>query len=134
LSLFSITTKFSFFSIAKIRHLNEKDELEILCKKNDDIYNYYYNSQDYKIEDKNFGKKNKNTQLILDFFDDNFKMKYLFKYIKNNPKYIFFFVLLLIILLLFIYYSLASCLKSCLCCVNFNYNFFCFSFCKKKTF
>ena len=134
LSLFSITTNFSLFSIAKIRHLNEKSELEILCKKNDDIYNYYYNSQDYKIEDKNFGKKNKNTQLILDFFDDNFKMKYLFKYIKNNPKYIFFFVLLLIILLLFIYYSLASCLKSCLCCVNFNYNFFCFSFCKNKRF
>ena len=79
-------------------------------------------------------KRIENTQLILDFLSDNFKLKYIFKYIKNNIKYIIFFILLIIIILLTIYYSIASFMKSCLCCLNINFNLFCFTFCKNKRF
>ncbi len=89
LTLYSITTKSFISSNTKIRVFAE-DGLENLCKKNKDLYNYYYKNEDYKISKKDFGKLNSNSQIILDFLSGDNKRKYILKYYLCCKKYVFF--------------------------------------------
>ena len=128
LALYSITSNTFGSPNGRFRQL--KDEgLENICKENEDIYNYYYKTEKYEIGDEDFGKIDDDSQIILDFIDDDFKSKYIFKYIWHTGKYVFFFILLIIIIILTIYYSIASCIR---CCTESCCNFFNFECCKNK--
>ena len=134
LTLYSITTKSFISSNTKIRVFAE-DGLENLCKKNKDLYNYYYKNEDYKISKKDFGKLNSNSQIILDFLSADNKRKYILKYCLCCKKYVLFSILLLIIIILTISYSFTSCVECCLkCCIDECFNFFSFSCCKNERF
>ena len=131
LSLFSIATRYLISEKGNLRFLEHEDGLEEICKINDDLYNYYYKNEDYKVIDKDFGELNDNSQIILDFINSDYNTEYIFKYIWHTGKYIFFFFLLIIIILLTIYYSFASCIR---CCTEKCCDFFSFSCCKNKRF
>ena len=134
LTLYSITTKSFISSNRKIRFFAE-DGLENLCKKNKDLYNYYYKNEDYKISKKDFGKLNSNSQIILDFLSADNKSKYILEYSLSCKKYVLFFILLLIIIILTISYSFTSCVECCLkCCIDECFNFFSCSCCKNERF
>lgn len=128
LSLYTIFSQVFNSSKNKLRYLAE-DGLEDLCKKNEDIYNYYYKGGDYEIIGENLGKINSKSQIILDFINNKFKIKYIFKYFFRTGTYVFFLLLLIIIIILTIYYSFASCIR---CCSEKCCDFFSFSCCKKK--
>ena len=130
LSLFLFVTNFFGQKNPKFRNLSD-DGLEKICKGNEDIYNYYYKSADYNITDKDFGKMNEASQIILDYITNDFNSKYIFDYIGKTGVYIFFLILLIIIIILTIYYSIASCIR---CCTEKCCDFFSFSFCKNPKF
>ena len=128
LSLYAILSQVLGTSKSKLRDLTE-DGLEELCKTNEDIYNYYYKTEDYNVYDRNFGKIDTKSQIILDFINDNFDTKYIFEYIFHTDVYVFFLILLVIIIILTIYYSIASCIR---CCTEKCCDLFSFTFCKNK--
>jgi len=128
ISLYAILSQVLDTSKSKLRDLAE-DGLEEICKTNEDIYNYYYKTEDYDVIDKNFGQINTKSQIILDFINDNFDTKYIFKYIFYTNIYVFFLIILIIIIILTIYYSIASCIR---CCTEKCCDLFSFSFCKNK--
>ena len=128
LAFYSISSNIFSSRNDKFRLL-EEDGLEKFCKENDDIYNYYYKSEKYEITEQDFGKIDSDSQIILDYINENFPTKYIFKYVWHTGKYVFFLILLIIILILTIYYSIATCFRCCFeCCCNF-FNFEC---CKNK--
>ena len=132
--ILSVITLFAFFSHAfnssggKLRNLID-DDLEEFCKENEDIYDYYYKSQEYKLTIEDFGEITKKSRIILDFIEDDFKIKYIFKYFGHCGKYIFFLILLILIIIVTIYYSFASCIR---CCTEKCCNIFSFECCKNK--
>lgn len=116
---------------SKLRLLEDDSGIKKICEENEELYNYYYKSQDYEITDKNFGKMNAASRIILDFLSGGFKTKYIFKYIWYTKVYVFFLILLIIIIILTIYYSIASCIR---CCTEKCCDFFSFACCKNKCF
>ena len=133
LTLFLSITNIFNHSNEKIRNLSDDtgEGLEKICKVNDDIYNYYYKTGEYKFSDEDFGKMNDASNIILDFLTNNFDTKYIFDYIWKTKKYVFFLILLIIIIILTIYYSIASCVR---CCTEKCCDFFSFSCCKNVCF
>ena len=131
LSLFSITTRYLISEGGNLRFLEQEDGLEEICKINEDLYNYYYKNEDYKVIEEDFGEINDNSQIILDFINSDFDTDYIFTYIWHTGKYVFFFILLIIIIVLTIYYSFASCIR---CCTEKCCDFFSFTCCKNKRF
>ena len=131
-SLYSISRNYFISPNNKLRILKE-DKKEGICKSNDDLYNYFYKNGKYEISaNQEYEKMDDNSQIVLDYIESDYKAKYIFKYIWYTGKYAFFFVLLLIIIILSLYYSIASCIRSCNeedCC-----NFFNFSCCKNRCF
>ena len=130
LAFYSISSNIFSSRNDKFRLL-EEDGLEKFCKENDDIYNYYYKSEKYEITEKDFGKIDSDSQIILDYINEDYDSKYIFQYIWHTGKYVFFLILLIIIIILTIYYSIASCIR---CCTESCCNFFNFECCKNKCF
>ena len=129
LALYSLSSQIIYHSKGKLRFLDEeKDNYDQICKENKDIYNYINKN---KSLNQDYGAIDDKSKIILDFLDDDFKTKYIFKYIWNIEIFTFFIILLFIIIILSIYYSIASCVKitkqNC-------FNFFDFLFCKNKCF
>ena len=83
LTLFLSITNIFNHSNEKIRNLSDDtgEGLEKICKVNDDIYNYYYKTGEYKFSDEDFGKMNDASNIILDFLTNDFDTKYIFDYI-----------------------------------------------------
>ena len=136
--IFSFLTMFIFISNVfrpsnnKFRNLLEaQDGIEDICKVNEDIYNYFYKTGEYKIVDGNFGKMDDASEIILNFLTEGFRFKYIFDYIWKTGKYVFFLILFIIIIIVTIYYSIASCVK---CCNENCCDFFCCSCCKNTCF
>ena len=128
LAFYSISSNIFSSRNDKFRLL-EEDGLEKFCKENDDIYNYYYKSEKYEITEQDFGKIDSDSQIILDYINEDFASKYIFQYIWHTGKYVFFLILLIIIIILTIYYSIATCIR---CCTESCCNFFNFECCKNK--
>ena len=137
--ILSVITLYAFFSHVfnssggKLRNLTD-DDLEDICKENEDLYDHYYKNQEYELTIKDFGKVTKKSRLILDFIDDDYNIKYVFQYLERCGKEIFFLVLLVLIIIVTIYYSIASCVRCCTdkCCNIFSFEC-CKSNCLKKT-
>ena len=109
----------------------DKDDLEKICKKYNDLYDYYYEDGDYKPTDIHFGKMSAGSNIILEFLNNNYNSKYIFKYLWYTNKYTAFYIILILIIIFTIYYNISSFIRFCSgkCC-----NFFSFSFCKNKYF
>ena len=128
ITLFAIISQYFTPLKTKLRFLDEENSLEYICTKISNIYNHYYNGDDYKFHEGNFDPNDKRSNLIIEFIENGYEAKYIFKYIWYTGVYIFFFVLLIAIIIMTIYYSIASCVKmskedcfdcfSCSCCKN----------------
>ena len=125
--IYSIITQFIISTKSNIRFLSDDDGVKEICEKNENLYNYYYQNDEYEVTNKDFGKIDRDSQIILDYINEDYNSKYIFKYIWYTGKYVFFLILLIIIIILAIYFSIASCVKHCKenCC-----DFFCCSCCK----
>ena len=131
-SLYFVAINLTGSSNKTLRILEEsEDGLEKICKENEDIYNYYYKTENYTVLEEDFGKMNDASQIILDILTEGFEAKYIFDYLAYVGKYIFFLILLILIIILTIYYSIASCIR---CCTEKCCDFFSFEFCKIKPF
>ena len=130
LALYSISTKFFISLSGKHRLLSDKNGLENICKENKDLYKFYYENGEYEIKEKDFGKMNDGSEIILKMINEGFDTKYIPKYILQTKKYFFFLILMIIIILLSMYYSCVSC--CCCCCKDKCCNFFNFSCCNNK--
>ena len=128
ITLFAMISQYFTPLKTKLRFLDEENSLEYICQKISNIYNHYYNGYDYKFHEGNFDQNDKRSNLIIEFIENGYEAKYIFKYIWYTGVYIFFFVLLIAIIIMTIYYSIASCVKmskedcfdcfSCSCCKN----------------
>ena len=131
LILFTIISQFFAPLKAKLRFLYEEDSLEDICMLSSEIYDYYYNGEEYSYRENNFDINDTRSNIIIDFIENDYETKYIFKYIWHTGVYVFFVVFLIAIVIMTIYYSIASCVKMC------NENCFdCFSCscCKNKCF
>ena len=130
--VFLINQKIFFSAIRTIRRMTEEDDrdyLKNLCKKYEDLYDFYYEDGTYIPSDVDFGKMDESSNIILEFLNNDYASKYIFKYLWYTNKYTAFYVILLLIIIFSIYYNISSFIRFCSgrCC-----NFFSFSFCKNK--
>ena len=130
LVLYNITIGIIRSKSTELRLL-EEDGLEEICKKNENIYNYYYKGEPYDVTGEDFGKMNKASQIILDFITSDFDSKYIFEYFFHTGKYIAFYIILILIIIATIYYSLSSCIR---CCTKKCCNFFSCECCRNKCY
>ena len=108
---------------------DDRDYLKNICRKYEDLYNFYYEGGTYTPSDVDFGIMTESSNIILDFLNNNYTRKYIFKYLWYTNKYTFFYVILILIVIFSIYYNISSFIRFCSgkCC-----NIFSFSFCKNK--
>ena len=130
--LFLINKKIFLSSIRNIRQMTEEDDRDILknyCRKYEDLYDYYYEDGTFTPKYIDFGKMTEGSNIILDFLNNNYTRKYIYKYLWYTNKYTFFYVILILIVIFSIYYNISSFIRFCSgkCC-----NIFSFSFCKNK--
>lgn len=79
-----------FISLSgKHRLLSDKNGLENICKENKDLYKFYYENGEYEIKEKDFGKMNDGSEIILKMINEGFDTKYIPKYILQTKKYFF---------------------------------------------
>ena len=72
LALYSISTKFFISLSGKHRLLSDKNGLENICKENKDLYKFYYENGEYEIKEKDFGKMNDGSEIILKMINECF--------------------------------------------------------------
>ena len=130
--VFLINQKIFFPAFKNIRQMTEEDDrdyLKNICRKYEDLYNFYYEGGTYTPSDVDFGIMTESSNIILDFLNNNYTRKYIFKYLWYTNKYTFFYVILILIVIFSIYYNISSFIRFCSgkCC-----NIFSFSFCKNK--
>ena len=131
LTIYAIISQFFTPSKSKFRFLEEEDPMEDLCKQSQNIYDYYYDGKEYNFHESNFDINDSRSNLIIEFIENDYETKYIFKYIWHTGVYVFFVVLLIAIVIMTIYYSFASCVKMC---KEDCFDCFSCSFCKNKTF
>ena len=129
--LYSSISNYRKGSEGRLRFLSEEDGLREICKKDKDLYSYYYEKGQYQIKDHELNELNKQSEIILDYIKEDFDSKYIFQYLGKSGTYIFFLILLILIIILTIYYTIASCIR---CCTEKCCDFFSCSCCKNKCF
>ena len=91
--VFLINQKIFFPAFKNIRQMTEEDDrdyLKNICRKYEDLYNFYYEGGTYTPSDVDFGIMTESSNIILDFLNNNYTRKYIFKYLWYTNKYTFF--------------------------------------------
>ena len=130
--VFLINQAIFFSKAGNIRHMTEEDDkdyLKKLCRKYEDLYDFYYEDGNFTPSNVDFGKMDESSNIILEFLNNNYTSNYIFKYLWYTNKYTAFYVILILIIIFSIYYNISSFIRFCSgkCC-----NIFSFPFCKNK--
>ena len=108
---------------------DDRDYLKNICLKYEDLYNYYYEDGTFTPNYIDFGKMTEGSNIILDFLNNNYTKKYIYKYLWYTNKYTFFYILLILIVIFSIYYNISSFIRFC---SGKGCNIFSYPFCKDK--
>ena len=79
----------------------DRDYLKNICLKYEDLYDYYYEDGTFTPNYIDFGKMTEGSNIILDFLNNNYTKKYIYKYLWYTNKYTFFYIILILIVIFF---------------------------------